>query len=163
VTRLQAIGGIGEKTARFLCAGLPRHFRHARAVAGWLGVVPRQVQSGTSVRQGAHIGHEAPDLRHQLYFPALTAVRHDPRCRIFAERLRAAGKPPKSIVLAVLHKLVRTAFALLKTGADYEREHHTGPALTSCSPWRRGFGNRGSPSTTRRRRLTLSSVFQHPV
>jgi transposase len=123
VDRLQAIPGVGEKTARLLTAEVPRHFRHARAVAAWLGVVPRQVQSGTSVRQGAHVGHEAPALRSALYFPALTALRHDPRSRAFAERLRAAGKPPKSIILAVLHKLIRTAFALLKTGADYQPAH----------------------------------------
>lgn len=134
VDRLQAIAGVGEKTARLLSAELPRHFRHARAVAAWLGVVPRQVQSGTSVRKGAHVGHEAPSLRSKLYFPALTALRYDPRSRAFAERLRAAGKPPKSIILAVLHKLVRTAFALLKTGSTYQPEHLPAQALRPCSP-----------------------------
>jgi transposase len=123
IARLEAIPGIGQKSARLLAAEIPRHFKNARAVAAWLGVVPRQCQSGTSVRKASRIGQAAPELRSKLYFPALTAMRHDPRSRAFAERLRAAGKTPMAIVFAVLHKLVRTAFALLKSSADYHPDH----------------------------------------
>lgn len=123
VARLQAIPGIGEKTARLLTAELPRHFKNARAIAAWLGVVPRQCQSGTSVRKTSRIGHAAPLLRSRLYFPALTAMRHDPRSKAFAEKLRAAGKTPKSILFAVLHKLIRTAFALLQSSSTYDPNH----------------------------------------
>jgi len=123
ITRLEAIPGCGKKTARLLAAEIPRHFKNARSVAAWLGVVPRQCQSGTSVRKASRIGHAAPELRSKLYFPALTAIRHDPRSKAFAERLRAAGKTPMAIVFAVLHKLVRTAFALLKSTAEYNPNH----------------------------------------
>ena len=123
VTRLEAIPGCGKKTARLLAAEIPRHFKNARAVAAWLGVVPRQCQSGTSVRKASRIGHAAPELRSKLYFPALSAMRHDPRSKAFAERLRAAGKTPMAIVFALLHKLVRTAFALLTSKADYNPFH----------------------------------------
>ena len=123
VARLRAIPGFGEKTARLLAAELPRHFKNARSIAAWLGVVPRQCQSGTSVRRASRIGHAAPLLRTRLYFPALSAIRHDPRSKAFAERLRAAGKPPKSILFAVLHKLIRTAFALLKSSTAYNPNH----------------------------------------
>jgi transposase len=132
VERLQAIGGCGQKTARLLAAEIPRHFRNARAVAAWLGVVPKQCQSGSSVRKAARVGHDAPWLRAKLYFPALTASRYDPRCQALAARLRAAGKAPKSIILAVLHKLVRTAFALLKNASTYDPDHQLSPA--PCSP-----------------------------
>jgi transposase len=123
ITRLQAIPGVGEKTARLLAAEIPRHFKNARSVAAWLGVVPRQCQSGTSVRKASRIGHAAPELRHKLYFPALTAMRCDPRSKAFADRLRGTGKTPMAILFAVLHKLVRTAFALLKSSADYNPNH----------------------------------------
>ncbi len=123
ITRLEAIPGCGRKTARLLAAELPRHFKNARSVAAWLGVVPRQCQSGTSVRKASRIGHAAPELRSKLYFPALTALRCDPRSKAFAERLRAAGKTPMAIVFAVLHKMVRTAFALLQSKADYNPNH----------------------------------------
>jgi len=135
IDRLSAISGVGMKTARLLVAEIPRHFRNARAVAAWLGVVPRQCQSGTSVRKGSRVGHEAPSLRAKLYFPAITAMRHDPRLKAFAERLRAADKPSMSVILAVIHKLIRMAFAILQSGADYNPNHSTHvPAPASCSP-----------------------------
>jgi transposase len=135
VARLRTIGGCGEKTARLLAAEIPRHFRTARAVAAWLGVVPRQHESGTSVRHRAHVGHEAPWLRAKLYFPALTAMRCDPRCMALANRMRALGHAGLSIVLAVLHKLIRTAFGVLKHGTTYDPDHQVklGPTAP-CSP-----------------------------
>ena len=132
VARLRTIGGCGEKTTRLLTAEIPRHFRTARAVAAWLGVVPRQNLSGTSVRGGGHVGHEAPWLRAKLYFPAVTAMRCDPRCMALANRMRVLGHGGMSIVLAVLHKLIRTAFGLLKHGTTYDPNHQV--RLRPCSP-----------------------------
>jgi transposase len=132
VERLRAIGGCGEKTARLLAAEIPRHFRSARAVAAWLGVVPRQHESGTSVRKPSRVGHEAPWLRAKLYFPAVTAMRCDPRCMALANRLRVLGHSGISIVLAVLHKLIRTAFGVLKHGTTYDPNHHV--QLTPAAP-----------------------------
>ena len=123
VTRLNAIAGFGQKTARLLVAEIPRHFRNARAAASWLAVVPRQFQSGSSVRKASRIGHAAPSLRGKLYFAAITAMRWDPRSMAFAQRLREAGKSKMSIIFAVLHKLVRTAFVLLKNHATYQPDH----------------------------------------
>ena len=128
ITRLQAIPGIGQKTARLLAAEIPRHFKNARAVAAWLGVVPRQCQSGTSVRKASRIGQAAPELRHKLYFPALSAMQHDPRSKAFADHLRSAGKSSMAILFAVLHKLVRTAFAMLKSHSAYDPNHTLFPA-----------------------------------
>ena len=54
-------------------------------------------------------------------------MRPDPRSKAFAEKLRAAGKPPKSILFAVLHKLIRTAFALLKPPSSYDPNHSLFP------------------------------------
>jgi len=135
VARLRAIGGCGEKTARLLVAEIPRHFRTARAVAAWLGVVPRQAESGTSVRKGSHVGHEAPWLRPKLYFPAITAMRCDPRAQALAQRLRALGHTTMSIVVAVMHQLIRTAFGLLKHGTTYDPAHQVRlSAPAPCSP-----------------------------
>jgi transposase len=135
IGRLRQIGGCGEKTARLLAAEIPRHFRNARAVAAWLGVVPRIQHSGTSVRKPAHVGHEAPWLRAKLYFPAVTAMRCDPRCQQLAARLHAAGKPTMSIILAVLHKLIRTAFAILKDRTNYDPAHQVSLRVSAqCSP-----------------------------
>jgi hypothetical protein len=51
------------------------------------------------------------------------------------ERLRTAGHAGLSIVVAVMHKLIRTAFGLLKHGATYDPSHHvTLSAPAPCSP-----------------------------
>lgn len=122
VQRLQAVPGLGEKSARLLVAEIPRHFANARAVSAWLRVVPQQCQSGTS-RKASRIGHAAPSLRNKLYFAAVTAMRCNPRFTAFVERLRAKGHSKMSIIMAVLHKLVRTAFAILKSGRPYQPDH----------------------------------------
>jgi len=133
IEHLQAVPGFGQKSARLLAAEIPRHFANARAVCAWLRVVPQQCTSGTSVRKPSVIGRGAPCLRHKLYFAAITAIRFDPRSKAFAERLQAAGKSKMSIIFAVLHKLVRTAFAILKTGLPYQPDHVVTPR-PSCSP-----------------------------
>ena len=61
-------------------------------------------------------------LRNALYMAALTAMRYDPTLKAFSERLRAAGKPGKVAVVAVIHKMltilnarVRDALAAIPT------------------------------------------------
>ena len=133
IHRLQAVPGFGQKSARLLAAEIPRHFANARAVSAWLRVIPQQFTSGSSIRKPSLIGHGAPSLRSKLYFAAVTAVRCDPRSMALAERLRASGHSKMSIIFAVLHKLVRTAFAILKTGASYQPDHVV-TLRPSCSP-----------------------------
>ena len=112
--RLRAIPGIGLKTARWLVAELPRHLPNSRAAA-WCGLTPRLRQSGSSVRGPSTIGREGNRfLRKILSMPALVARRANPRLRAFADSLEARGKSKMSALLAVEHKLLRHAFALLK-------------------------------------------------
>jgi transposase len=133
VENLQTVPGFGEKSARLLVAEIPRHFANARSASAWLRVIPQQCTSGSSVRNPSLIGHGAPDLRSKLYFPAVTAMRCDPRCKALAERLRAAGHSKMSIIFAVLHKLVRTAFAILQSGLPYQPDHVV-TLRKPCSP-----------------------------
>jgi transposase len=46
--------------------------------------------------------------------PALVATRFNPHMRATYDRLRAAGKPPKLALTAVMRKLLVLANALLK-------------------------------------------------
>lgn len=133
VRRLQAIKGIGFKTAVLLAAEIPRHFSCARALCAWLGLTPRQYESGTSVRRRSRIGHEAPDLRRKLYWTAITAKNRDPRFHQFAKRLAAKGKAPLSVAFAVLHKIMRSVYALLSDPSKTYDPHHN-HARQSCSP-----------------------------
>ena len=53
-------------------------------------------------------------LRDALYMPALVAMRFNPDLKRKYEHLRAAGKPAKEAIVAVMRKLIETANALVK-------------------------------------------------
>lgn len=128
--RLCAVEGIGLRTARWLCAEIPRHLPDARAAAAWLAVTPRRQQSGTSLHRTAPIGTEGNrHLRKAMFMAALVARQRNPRLKAFADRLAAAGKTKMAVVCAVLHKLIKIAFCLLKNQSVYDPNHH--PLLTA--------------------------------
>jgi transposase len=125
---LMTIPGIGATTAAILLGefgGLMR-FSGARASAAYAGLTPRRHESGASVRgkpRLAKVG--APALRKALFFPALSALRHNPIAQAMRARLLARGKHKMVIVGAIMRKLVHLAYGVLKTGqpfrADYAR------------------------------------------
>ena len=78
---LVSIPGIAEKPAAKLLAEIPQleRFSHARQVAAFAGLNPRQWTSGSSVRGRSHLSKiGSPRLRKALYMPALVALRHNP-------------------------------------------------------------------------------------
>jgi len=113
--RLTAVAGIGFITAVSIIAKLPvERLRDGKAAAAYIGVTPRDRQSGTSVHGKARICKTGNgSLRRDLYMPALVAMRFNPILRTFAERLLARGKQPKVVVVAVIRKLIVLAFNLL--------------------------------------------------
>ena len=59
-------------------------------------------------------------LRHVLFQAALVASHHNPMLKVFADRLRKAGKPHKVIITAVARKLVIIANALYKRQQEWD-------------------------------------------
>jgi transposase len=124
IERLCQIEGIGQRTAAWLCAELPRHLPNARAAAAWLSVTPRRRQSGSSLHYTAGPGAEGNRyLRRSLFMAALVARRHNPRLKTFADRLAKNGKSKLQVVCAVLHKLLKISFAILKHHSHYQPLH----------------------------------------
>jgi transposase len=60
-------------------------------------------------------------LRPTPYLPAVVAMRANPALRASAERLRAAGKCPKVVVVAVMRTLLELAWTLLRNGRSFSR------------------------------------------
>ena len=58
-------------------------------------------------------------MRKALYLPAIVAMRVNPALRGVAERLRAAGKCPKVVIVAIMRKLLVLAWTLLRTGQPF--------------------------------------------
>jgi transposase len=125
VQRLSQIEGIGTCCAQWLCAELPMHLPNARAAAAWAAVTPRQRQSGSSLHSTAPVGSEGNrHLRRVLFMAAMVARQHNPRLKAFADRLAQNGKSKLQILIAVLHKLIKISFALLKNQSSYPPAHN---------------------------------------
>ena len=114
--------GIADKTAILLLAKLDYdRFEKGRQTVSMAGLAPAEFSSGTSVRRRQHIsrvGHS--DLRDAMYFPAVVAMTHDPEMREFKRRLEKAGKCKKVIICAIMARLLRTGFALIRDDRFYE-------------------------------------------
>jgi transposase len=122
---LDSIPGIGEATAAVLLAEVPdiKEYGSARQVAAFAGLVPRERQSGSSVRgrvRLSKIGNAR--LRKALYFPAVTAPRCSPFFQSWAEGLRARGKSKMAVIGAAMRKLVHLAYGVLKSGKSFDPE-----------------------------------------
>ncbi len=122
---LDSIPGIAETTAALLLSEITdiRQYRSARQVAAYAGLVPRERQSGSSVRgrtRLSKIGNAR--LRRALYFPAITALRCSPFFQSWAKGLQARGKSKMSVICAVMRKLVHVAYGVLKTGKPFDLE-----------------------------------------
>lgn len=128
---LLSIPGIGEGTAQTLLAELPevRQSGSAEQLAAWAGLCPREFRSGASVRKRTRLskagnGH----VRKALYFPAVTAVRHNPPVRALYLRLREAGKAPMAALGAAMRKLLMLCFGVLKNRQRFDPEWNKSPA-----------------------------------
>ena len=122
---LDSIPGIGETTAALLLSELTniKQYTSARQVAAYAGLVPRERQSGTSVRGRVRLSKVGnARLRRALYFPAITALRCSPFFQAWAKGLRERGKCKMSVICAVMRKLVHVAYGVLKTGKPFDPE-----------------------------------------
>lgn len=122
--RLKTIDGIGENAAAVLCSVITDRFTHAKQLVAYLGLDPKEHQSGTSVRGRTRISKIGKsDIRAALYMPALVAYRMG-AFPDFTVRLEAKGKPPKVIIVAIMRKLAVIAFNLLKNGEEFDRSRY---------------------------------------
>ena len=121
---LVSIPGIGPWSAALLLSELPEinAKTSAREVAALFGVCPRIVESGTTVRGAGLKRAGRRVLSHQLFMPAMAALKHNERMRAWALGLAARGKRGKQIVAAAIHKLVRLAVGVLKTKTEFRAD-----------------------------------------
>lgn len=118
---LSSIKGIGKKSALQLLAEIPcwSRFATAEQLVAYAGLCPQQVQSGnTSYSYLSKRGNA--NIRKSLYFPALSAMQHNPHLRVFAQRLKASGKAKMLVVAAVMRKLLVLAYTIVKSGRAYD-------------------------------------------
>ena len=113
--KLEAISGVGARTAALLLAQMPELGSLNRGAAAALaGVAPYAHESGKlKGRRAIYGGRRA--VRSGLYMAALVAARFNPILRHFYQRLRAAGKPAKLALVATMRKLLIVLNSALET------------------------------------------------
>ena len=117
---LTSVPGVGDKTARSLIAELPElGSLDRRKIAALAGLAPFNRDSGR-FRGQRRIGGGRTPVRTALYMAALVAKRHNPVMRTFAERLSAAGKPPKLVIIAVARKLLTVLNSIIRTKTPWQ-------------------------------------------
>jgi transposase len=119
---LTSIPGVGKITGRTLLAALPELGRLThKQIAALVGVAPMADDSGQHRGVRRIRGGRGP-VRDVLYMAALSARRHNPVLKAFADRLETVGKRPKVILVAVARKLLVIANAMLRTGRAWSAE-----------------------------------------
>ncbi|HGO8663867.1 TPA: IS110-like element ISNgo3 family transposase [Neisseria meningitidis] len=122
---LQTIPNIGKDTASVLYAQLTeKHFKTANQFVSYAGLSPAIIQSGTSVRgRGRLSRYGNRRLKSTLYMPALCAYRFNAFPKLI-NNLKKAGKPKMVIIVAIMRKLAKLAYYIVKTGQPYDAERH---------------------------------------
>lgn len=119
---LETIPGVGERVSTNMTALFAaKSFERAEQVAAYLGLVPVQWESGSSVHGRPRMSKAGPaHLRKLLYMPAVTARQCNPHIRALGERLLAKGKPMMAVIGACMRKLAHLCFGVIHTGKPYE-------------------------------------------
>ncbi|ELK87019.1 IS110-like element ISNgo3 family transposase [Neisseria meningitidis] len=122
---LQTIPSIGKDTASVLYAQLTeKHFKTANQFVSYAGLSPAIIQSGTSVRgRGRLSRYGNRRLKSTLYMPALCAYRFNAFPKLI-NNLKKAGKPKMVIIVAIMRKLAKLAYYIVKIGQPYDAERH---------------------------------------
>lgn len=122
---LQSIPAIGPQSgANMLAVMHTHHFNSAEQLAAYLGLVPIERQSGTSLVGRPRLSKNGPArLRAVLYMAAMVGIKHNPHLKALYERLRLKGKSKMSALGAAMRKLVHLCFGVLKTQKMYQAEY----------------------------------------
>ena len=122
---LLTIPGIGEKLSMlFLALFNNRNFVSAPQVAAFLGLIPVEHESGTSVFKRPRLSKAGDGrFRAALYWPAIVATTHNPDVRALYLRLIKAGKTKMAAIGAAMRKLVHIAFGVYKNLTPYQPQN----------------------------------------
>jgi len=122
VCRLMKVPGVGKRLAEMLVAVIddPHRFDNGKQVAAYVGLTPRQFQSGTMDRQGGITGRGHKDLRKLLVEVSWIGLRWNPRMRVVYERIGRGSRTRKKLaIVAVARRLLIWCWAMLRDETDW--------------------------------------------
>ena len=125
VQLLCTISGVGPRLAEAVVTMFddPRRFRTAGQVSSYIGMVPKQFDSGETQRAGRITRHGNRLVRSLLVEVAWCALRHNPWARETYQRISGGKKSRKKIaVVAVGRKLLVRCWAMLRQQTEWRTE-----------------------------------------
>ncbi|HHB8416568.1 transposase, IS110 family [Klebsiella pneumoniae] len=109
------------------------HFDTAEQVAAFLGVIPVEKYSGTSIRGKPKLSKIGPpEIRAKLYLASLCGLRFNPVMKAMYERLCQRGKAKMCAIGALMRKLVHWCYGVLKTQKPFDAEYLSSDARSAC-------------------------------
>jgi transposase len=125
IQRVQTIPGVGRRTAEAIVTALDDvdRFDNARQVSSYVGLVPRQYQSGETDRNGRITKRGSRLLRTLLLECAWVSVRYNDWSRATYNRIHGGQKTrKKKAAIALARKILVVAWAMLKNKTDWDPE-----------------------------------------
>jgi transposase len=121
-----SVPGIGLLTAATILSETNGFdlIRNKKQLTSYAGLDVKEKESGTSVKAKPKISKKGNKyIRKAMYFPALTAIRHDERFKaIYARLVQKHGIKMKAAV-AVQRKLLELTYTIYKTNKPYDKEY----------------------------------------
>ena len=119
---LRTIPGVGPRLSEAIVALLdqPGRFRKGREVSAYLGMVPKELDSGETVRRGRITKHGSRLVRSLLVEVAWAGLRYNPWVRETFQRISGGKKSRKKIaIVAVGRRLLVRCWAMLRDGTSW--------------------------------------------
>ena len=122
VQLLRTIPGVGPRLSEAIVALLdrPERFRKPREVSAYIGMVPKELDSGETERRGRITRHGSRLVRSLLVEVAWAGLRHNPWVRETYQRISGGKKARKKIaIVAVGRQLLVRCWAMLRDSSPW--------------------------------------------
>lgn len=154
---LRTIPGVGPRLAEAIVALIdePARFHHPREISAYIGMVPKELDSGETVRRGSITKQGSRLVRSLLVEVAWASLRHNPWARETYQRISGGKKSRKKIaIVAVGRRLLVRCWAMLRDGTSWR------PPLSATASSDEGSASpsRGSLRCGGRQGATLNSA-----
>jgi transposase len=122
VALLRSIPGVGPRLSEAIVALLdqPARFRKASEVSAYIGMVPKELDSGETVRRGPITKHGSRLVRSLLVEVAWAGLRYNSWVQQTYQRISGGKKSRKKIaIVAVGRRLLVRCWAMLRDGTRW--------------------------------------------
>ena len=123
VQLLRTIPGVGPRLSEAIVALLdrPERFRKPSEVSAYIGMVPKELDSGETERRGRITRHGSRLVRSLLVEVAWAGLRYNPWVRETYQRISGGKKSRKKIaIVAVGRRLLVRCWAMLRDGKGWQ-------------------------------------------